>query len=155
MIKVIGVRFRTAGKIYFFDPVQFDVKRGDHVIVETARGVEYGTVVCDPKEVEEEQLLLDARMGEEYVEYSEERKAVIEEITERRVRAEVKRGVQTIQYQVNTLLTTNGQAPFITVFMYLNEVEDEQTKKDLAMIIEEVLLQRHEGVKNEKEQTKC
>jgi ribonucleoside-triphosphate reductase len=75
---------------------------------------------------------------------------MIEEITEKRVRAEVKRGVQTIQYQVNTLLTTNGQAPFITVFMYLNEVEDEQTKKDLAMIIEEALLQRYEGVKNEK-----
>jgi ribonucleoside-triphosphate reductase len=71
-------------------------------------------------------------------------------ITEKRVRAEVKRGVQTIQYQVNTLLTTNGQSPFITVFMYLNEVEDERTKKDLAMIIEEVLLQRYEGVKNEK-----
>lgn len=76
--------------------------------------------------------------------------ADIDLITERRVRAEVKRGVQTIQYQVNTLLTTNGQAPFITVFMYLNEVEDERTKKDLAMIIEEVLLQRYEGVKNEK-----
>lgn len=76
--------------------------------------------------------------------------AKINAITERRVRAEVKRGVQTIQYQVNTLLTTNGQAPFITVFMYLNEVEDEQTRKDLAMIIEEVLLQRYEGVKNEK-----
>ncbi len=75
---------------------------------------------------------------------------LIDEITEKRVRAEVKRGVQTIQYQVNTLLTTNGQAPFITVFMYLNEVEDEQTKKDLAMIIEEVLLQRYQGVKNEK-----
>ena len=57
MIKVIGVRFRTAGKIYFFDPVQFDVKRGDHVIVETARGVEYGTVVCDPKEVEEDKVI--------------------------------------------------------------------------------------------------
>ena len=71
-------------------------------------------------------------------------------ITERRVRAEVKRGVQTIQYQVNTLLTTNGQAPFITVFMYLNEVDDPQTKKDLAMIIEEVLLQRYQGTKNEK-----
>ena len=75
---------------------------------------------------------------------------VIDEITERRVRAEVKRGVQTIQYQVNTLLTTNGQAPFITVFMYLNEVEDERTKRDLAMIIEEVLLQRYQGIKNEK-----
>jgi len=53
MIKVIGVRFRTAGKIYFFDPLEFEIKRGDHVIVETARGVEYGTVVCDPKEVED------------------------------------------------------------------------------------------------------
>ena len=49
MIKVIGVRFRTAGKIYFFDPVDFDIKRGEHVIVETARGIEYGTVVGDPK----------------------------------------------------------------------------------------------------------
>ena len=75
---------------------------------------------------------------------------LIDKITEKRVRAEVKRGVQTIQYQVNTLLTTNGQAPFITVFMYLNEVEDAQTKNDLAMIIEEVLLQRYQGIKNEK-----
>jgi ribonucleoside-triphosphate reductase len=82
--------------------------------------------------------------------FDTEAEAEINAITEKRVRAEVKRGVQTIQYQVNTLLTTNGQAPFITVFMYLNEVEDEQTKKDLAMIIEEVLLQRYEGVKNEK-----
>lgn len=56
MIKVIGVRFRTAGKIYFFDPLQFQVKRGDHVIVETARGVEYGTVVCAPREVEEDKI---------------------------------------------------------------------------------------------------
>lgn len=56
MIKVIGVRFRTAGKIYFFDPLQFQVKRGDHVIVETARGVEYGTVVCAPREVEEDKV---------------------------------------------------------------------------------------------------
>jgi ribonucleoside-triphosphate reductase len=75
---------------------------------------------------------------------------LVERITESRVRNEVKRGVQTIQYQVNTLLTTNGQAPFITVFMYLNEVDDPQTKKDLAMIIEEVLLQRYQGTKNEK-----
>ncbi len=57
MTRVIGVRFRTAGKIYFFDPVSFDVKRGDHVIVETARGVEYGTVVCDPKDVEDEKVI--------------------------------------------------------------------------------------------------
>lgn len=57
MVKVIGVRFRTAGKIYFFDPLKFDVKRGDHVIVETARGIEYGTVVGDPKEVEDDEVI--------------------------------------------------------------------------------------------------
>ncbi len=74
----------------------------------------------------------------------------IARVVERRLRAEVERGVQTIQYQVVTLMTTNGQAPFITVFMYLNEAKNEQEKRDLAMIIEEVLLQRYEGVKNEK-----
>ena len=57
MIKVIGVRFRTAGKVYFFDPVDYDIKRGDHVIVETARGVEFGTVVGDPKEVEDDKVV--------------------------------------------------------------------------------------------------
>ena len=57
MVKVIGVRFRTSGKIYFFDPLKFDVKRGDHVIVETARGIEYGTVVGDPKEVEDDKVI--------------------------------------------------------------------------------------------------
>lgn len=72
------------------------------------------------------------------------------EVVNQRLRDEVKRGVQTIQYQVVTLMTTNGQAPFITVFMYLGEVQDEQTKNDLAMIIEEVVTQRYEGVKNEK-----
>ena len=77
-------------------------------------------------------------------------KETVDKITEKRVREEVKRGVQTIQYQVVTLMTTNGQAPFITVFMYLNEVQNEQTKNDLAMIIEEVLKQRYQGVKNEK-----
>lgn len=71
-------------------------------------------------------------------------------VVNQRLRDEVKRGVQTIQYQVVTLMTTNGQAPFITVFMYLGEVQDEQTKNDLAMIIEEVVTQRYEGVKNEK-----
>ena len=75
--------------------------------------------------------------------------SAIEAVTERRVREEIKRGVQTIQYQVVTLMTTNGQAPFITVFMYLGEATDEQTKKDLALIIEEVLRQRWQGVKNE------
>ena len=72
------------------------------------------------------------------------------DIVEQRLRKEVNRGVQTIQYQVVTLLTTNGQAPFVTVFMYLNEAKNEQEKHDLAMIIEETLKQRHKGVKNEK-----
>ena len=92
----------------------------------------------------EEELTDVVGLKSDYIE------AEIDAITERRVRAEVKRGVQTIQYQVNTLLTTNGQSPFITIFMYLNEVDDEQTKRDLAMIIEEALLQRYQGVKNEK-----
>ena len=73
----------------------------------------------------------------------------IDDVVEARLRAEIKKGVQTIQYQVITLMTTNGQAPFLTVFMYLNEARNEQEKKDLALIIEEVLYQRYEGVKNE------
>ena len=75
--------------------------------------------------------------------------AKISEIVEKRLREEINRGVQTIQYQVVTLLTTNGQAPFITVFMYLGEARNEQEKHDLALIIEEMLQQRYEGVKNE------
>jgi len=71
------------------------------------------------------------------------------EVVESRLRDEIERGVQTIQYQVVTLMTTNGQAPFITVFMYLNEARSEREKRDLAMIIEEVLRQRYKGVKNE------
>ena len=71
-------------------------------------------------------------------------------VTERRLREEVKSGIQTIQYQLITLMTCNGQAPFVTVFMYLDEVPEGQTRDDLAMIIEEVLLQRMQGVKNEK-----
>ncbi|MBQ3417636.1 MAG: anaerobic ribonucleoside-triphosphate reductase [Ruminococcus sp.] len=77
-------------------------------------------------------------------------KEKVESIVEKRVREEINRGVQTIQYQVVTLLTTNGQAPFITVFMYLGEARNEQEKKDLALIIEETLEQRYQGVKNEK-----
>ena len=73
----------------------------------------------------------------------------VSRVVEERLREEIRRGVQTIQYQVVTLMTTNGQAPFITVFMYLNEAKNEQEKKDLAVIIEEMLLQRCEGVKNE------
>ncbi|MGI5988712.1 MAG: anaerobic ribonucleoside-triphosphate reductase [Lachnospiraceae bacterium] len=74
----------------------------------------------------------------------------IRKVAEMRVREEIKRGVQTIQYQVITLMTTNGQAPFVTVFMYLDEVPEGQTRADLAMVIEEVLRQRMQGVKNEK-----
>ncbi len=74
----------------------------------------------------------------------------VEKVVEIRVKDEIKRGVQMIQYQVITLMTTNGQAPFVTIFMYLNEAKDERTKKDLAMIIEEILNQRILGVKNEK-----
>ena len=73
----------------------------------------------------------------------------IEKITEMRLKIEIQKGIQTIQYQVVTLLTTNGQAPFITVFLYLNEARNEQEKKDLVMIIEETLRQRYQGVKNE------
>ena len=73
----------------------------------------------------------------------------LNEMVEKRLRDEVSRGVQTIQYQVVTLMTTNGQAPFITVFMYLNEAKNEQEKQDLALIIEEMLRQRYQGVKNE------
>ena len=79
----------------------------------------------------------------------EDQLSIINEITKSRLTKEVKKGVQTIQYQVVTLMTTNGQAPFLSVNMYLNEVEDEQTKEDLALIIEEVLKQRIQGVKNE------
>ena len=91
------------------------------------------------KEVDEELKLVDAHITD----------AKKTEIIEKRVRDEIVRGVQTIQYQVVTLMTTNGQAPFITVYMYLNEARNEQEKKDLAVIIEEMLRQRIQGVKNE------
>lgn len=81
---------------------------------------------------------------------SEEEKGKCMDVVDKRLREEIKKGIQTIQYQVVTLMTTNGQAPFITVFMYLNEVKDQKTKDDLAMIIEEVVEQRYKGVKNEK-----
>ena len=80
------------------------------------------------------------------IEYPEH---VLNEIVEKRLRKEITKGVQTIEYQVITLMTTNGQAPFLTVFMYLNEAKNEAEKKDLAMIIEETLKQRYQGVKNE------
>ena len=92
------------------------------------------------KEVREELSLLPGTFSEEQV----------NAIAEKRVREEINRGVQTIQYQVVTLMTTNGQAPFVTVFMYLGEAKNEQEKADLALIIEETLRQRYKGVKNEK-----
>ena len=76
--------------------------------------------------------------------------AIIDKITERRLRTEVQSGIQTIQYQLITLMTCNGQAPFVTMFMYLDEVPEGKTRDDLAMLIEEALLQRMQGVKNEK-----
>ena len=88
--------------------------------------------------------------GKDMFDLTPEDEKIVTDLTEKRVREEVKRGVQTIQYQINTLNTSNGQTPFVTIFMYLNEVKDEQTKSDLAMIIEEVLTQRIQGVKNEK-----
>ncbi len=91
------------------------------------------------RQVEAEMEIIGVNPGEEK----------IAEIVEKRVREEIARGVQTIQYQVVTLMTTNGQAPFITVFMYLNEAKNEREKADLAMCIEEMLKQRYEGVKNE------
>ena len=90
---------------------------------------------------------VEAEMDELGVERDE---AKLSAIVEKRLREEIRRGVQTIQYQVVTLLTTNGQAPFVTVSMYLGEAKNEQEKKDLAMVIEETLLQRYQGVKNEK-----
>ena len=91
------------------------------------------------RQVEAEMEAIDAHPGEEKV----------NQIVEKRLRDEVARGIQTIQYQVVTLMTTNGQAPFITVFMYLNEAKNEQEKADLALCIEEMLKQRYQGVKNE------
>ena len=93
------------------------------------------------KQVEEEfSLVTDTYIDE---------KDLIQNTIDKRLREEIKKGVQTIQYQVVTLMTTNGQAPFLSVNMYLNEVKDDRTKSDLAMIIEEVLIQRIQGVKNE------
>ena len=89
---------------------------------------------------------LQEEMQEAKADITEEQ---LSNMVEKRLRDEIRRGVQTIQYQVVTLLTTNGQAPFVTVFMYLNEAKNEQEKHDLALIIEEVLQQRYEGVKNE------
>ena len=91
------------------------------------------------KVVEQEMTAIGVDPGEEK----------LSELVESRLREEVRRGVQTIQYQVLTLLTTNGQAPFVTVFMYLGEAKNEQERKDLALIIEETLEQRYQGVKNE------
>lgn len=96
-------------------------------------------------QISREKIMKEVRKEFEGIEVPEE---TISKITEKRLREEVRKGVQTIQYQVVTLLTTNGQAPFVTVFMYLNEARNEAEKKDLAMIIEETLLQRTQGVKN-------
>ena len=98
-------------------------------------------------DVSRKKIAQEVKAELEGLDVSEERR---HQIVERRLRQEISRGVQTIQYQVVTLMTTNGQAPFITVFMYLGEAKSEQEKKDLAIIIEETIRQRYQGVKNEK-----
>ena len=100
-------------------------------------------------DISRQKLIKDVRneMAAANIELAEEQ---ILAIAEKRLKEEIKKGMQTIQYQVVTLMTTNGQAPFVTVFMYLNEVKDPQTKADLALLIEECLIQRYKGVKNEK-----
>ena len=97
-------------------------------------------------DVSRKKIAAEVEVEMEGLDVSEERK---KEIVERRLRSEINRGVQTIQYQVVTLMTTNGQAPFITVFMYLGEARNAQEKADLAIIIEETIRQRYQGVKNE------
>ena len=105
------------------------------------------------KEVEEEQRLAqDYLIKENGGQFTTKMLEVIDKIVEKRVKEEIKRGIQTIQYQVVTLMTTNGQAPFLSINMYLNEARNEAEKADLALIIEEVLNQRIQGVKNEKGQ---
>lgn len=97
-------------------------------------------------DVSRKKIAAEVEAEMEGLDVSDERKR---EIVERRLRSEINRGVQTIQYQVVTLMTTNGQAPFITVFMYLGEARNAQEKADLAIIIEETIRQRYQGVKNE------
>lgn len=93
---------------------------------------------------------LRKKVREELAPYYETCESVIFDIAEKRLKEEITRGVQTMQYQINTLMTSNGQTPFVTLFLYLNEAKNEQEKKDLAMVIEEIIRQRYQGVKNEK-----
>ena len=108
--------------------------------VEVSRQKFYNTVTEEVNEGIENGELPFEKGSEKYNKY-------IARVVEKRVKEEINRGVQMIQYQVITLMTTNGQAPFVTVFMYLNEAKDPQTKADLALIIEEMLKQRHKGIK--------
>lgn len=93
---------------------------------------------------------LRQKVREELAPYYEICESVVFDIAEKRLKEEITRGVQTMQYQINTLMTSNGQTPFVTLFLYLNEAKNEQEKKDLAMVIEEIIRQRYQGVKNEK-----
>ena len=102
-------------------------------------------------EVEEEQIIACEKVnGSKLISFSNNMLIAIDEIVEKRLKEEIRKGVQTIQYQILTLQTTNGQTPFVSIFMYLGETNDPQTKTDLALIIEEMLKQRIQGVKNEK-----
>lgn len=102
------------------------------------------------QQIMHEQSTLFAKIYGKEVKFTDKTKELLNQLIEDRVREEVKKGVQIIQYQINTLMTTNGQTPFASIFMYLGEARNEQEKNDLAMIIEEVLKQRIQGVKNEK-----
>ena len=127
------------GLIHFHDSDYFAQHMHNCDLVNLEDMLQNGTVISDTLIEKPHSFSMGVSIPEEKV----------NEIVEQRLRKEVNRGVQTIQYQVVTLLTTNGQAPFVTVYMYLNEAEDEQQKADLAMIIEETLRQRYQGVKNE------
>ena len=102
------------------------------------------------QQIMHEQSTLFTKIYGKEVKFTDKTKELLNQLIEERVREEVKKGVQIIQYQINTLMTTNGQTPFASIFMYLSEARNEQEKQDLALIIEEVLKQRIQGVKNEK-----
>ena len=143
------VRAHEEGIIHFHDMDYFAQKEHNCDLINLEDMLQNGTVISETM-IEKRQKLRKSVI-EERIESGEVLDdAIIDKITERRLRTEVQSGIQTIQYQLITLMTCNGQAPFVTVFMYLDEVPEGRTRDDLAMIIEEVMKQRMQGVKNEK-----
>ena len=133
------VQAHEAGIIHFHDTDYFAQKEHNFTLAHLAPFVDISRKKIRKNVIEERK-----ECGESLDE------AIISKVTERRLKDEIKSGIQTIQYQLITLMTCNGQAPFVTMFMYLDEVPEGQTRDDLALIIEEVLIQRMQGVKNEK-----